>query len=110
MRPPEYSLPIDPRRIRRFIVRLVIVVVVLVAAFQSLSFYVDGLWFDSLGYASVFWYRLRVEALVFLISAAASGFLLWLLFRLVMPAPGYARRFDIGGEKLVLPSSESLKG
>ena len=110
MRPPQYTLPIDPRRIRRIILRIVIIVVILVAAFQSISFYVDGLWYDSLGYSSVFWYRLRVEALVFLISAAVSGFALWLLFRLVAPAPGYTRRFDIGGEKLVLPSAESLKG
>src|SRR5881296_969597 len=108
--PPEYRLPIDTRRIRRFILRLVIFVVLLVGAFESISFYVESLWFDSLGYASVFWYRLRLEGLVFLIFAAASAFFLWLLFRLVMPATSYTRRVEIGGEAIILPSAESLRG
>ena len=110
MRPPEYRLPIDTRRIRRFILRLVIFVVLIVAAFESISFYVESLWFDSLGYVSVFWYRLRLEGLVFLVFASASSFLLWVLFRLAMPATSSTRRLEIGGEAIILPSAESLKG
>src|SRR5689334_1492544 len=98
MRPPEYRLPIDPRRIRRVILRLVLAIVLLVAAFESISFYVESLWFESLGYSSVFWYRLRLEGQVFLFFSAASALLLWALFRLAMPARSYVRRMEIGGE------------
>ena len=92
MRPPEYQRPFDVRSARRFFLRLAIVVVILLAAFQSISFYVDSLWFASLGFEPVYWYRLRAEATVFLAFAVASALVLWLLFRLVMPPAGYSRR------------------
>src|SRR5262249_33597632 len=105
----DYQLPIDPRKVRRLILRAGLVLIVLIAAFESISFYVESLWFGSLGYSSVFWYRLQAQSTVFLIFAGASTLLLWVLFRLVMPAACYVRRVQIGGEMLVVPSPESLK-
>ena len=32
-----------------------------------LEFYVDALWFSSLGYADVYWYKFRLGALVFIV-------------------------------------------
>ncbi|MBI4474715.1 MAG: UPF0182 family protein, partial [Acidobacteria bacterium] len=63
--------------------RLAAIVFLIFAAFQSISFYVESLWFATLGFESVYWYRLRAQALVFLIAGGASTLLLWILFRLV---------------------------
>src|SRR5262245_38553092 len=110
MRPPEYQFPIDPKRVRRLILRVGLVILLLIALFQSISFYVESLWFDSLGYESVFWYRLRAEALTFLVFAAASAGLLCLLFRLLMREKSGGRRVQFGREVLIVPSLDSLKG
>ncbi len=111
MRPPEYQPPFDFRSARRVFLRLAVVVVVLLAAFQSISFYVDSLWFASLGFEPVYWYRLRVEATVFLAFAVASAAVLWLLFRLAMPPAGYSRRpyLQFGQEAVMIPTAENLK-
>src|SRR5947208_2771746 len=79
MRPPEYQRPFDVRFARRFFVRFGVVVIALIAAFQSISFYVESLWFASLGFEPVYWYRLKAEATVFLIFAVVSAFVLWFL-------------------------------
>src|SRR5438093_280682 len=111
MRPPEYQRPFDIRSARRFFLRLGSAVVVLIAAFQSISFYVESLWFASLGFEPVYWYRLKAEATVFLIFAVMSAFILWLLFRLAMPPGGYSRRpfLQFGQEAIVIPTAETLK-
>ena len=62
MRPPEYQRPFDVRFARRFFLRFGVVVIALIAAFQSISFYVESLWFASLGFEPVYWYRLKAEA------------------------------------------------
>ena len=61
--PPMHAMP--PRR--RPLLWLVIALLVLFFAGGTLlSFYVDALWFDSLGYDQVFWKTLSLEATVFL--------------------------------------------
>src|SRR5262245_48399504 len=92
MRPPRYHPPFDPRAARTIVVRLVVIVVFLVAALQSVSFYVNSLWFASLGFESVYWYRLRSQGIIFLIFTVITAAILWLVFRLVIPASGYTRR------------------
>lgn len=110
MRPPNYNGPVDTTAIRRFALRLVIIVFILAAALQSISFYVDSLWFQSLGFESVYWYRLQAQAIVFLAFALASGVMLYFLFRLVTPAGESRRPFvEIAGEAIVIPTPESLK-
>src|SRR5260370_32169338 len=88
MRPPEYQQPFDFRQARSLLVRLGIVVILLIAAFQSISFYVESLWFGSLGFEPVYWYRLQAQAAVFVAFAVASPVALWGLFRLLSPRPG----------------------
>src|SRR5262245_35398738 len=110
MRPPEYHFPIDSRRVRRAILRFGIFILAIIALFQSISFYVDGIWFESLGYGSVFWYRLRAEALVFLGFAIASAVVLWCLFRFLVKEDSGHHRLRIGGEWVIVPSTSSLRG
>src|SRR5262245_53357416 len=55
-RPPQ-------RRGRIFV--LAILGILVLAAGTALSYYVDALWFDSLGYRDVFWKTLRLQSTVF---------------------------------------------
>ena len=113
MRPPEYQGRPRPnfRPARGAVVRLALLLFIVIAAFQSISFYVESLWYGSLGFQSVFWYRLRAQSLVFLAVAAITATVLWLLFRAVTPAAGYSRRpfLEIGGEAIVIPTSETVR-
>jgi hypothetical protein len=111
MRPPNYHPPIDPKAVRSLALRLVVIVFLLAAAIQSISFYVDSLWFESLGFEPVYWYRLKAQGLVFLAFGAISAIVLYVLFRLVTPSAGYARRpfLEIGGEAIVIPTVDTIK-
>ena len=110
MRPPQYHPP-DFRSAGRFLARLAIVVVILIAAVQSLSIYFESLWYVSLGYESVYWYRLRAQSLLFVLVTIVSALALWLIFRLVTPPPGYARRpfLQLGQEAILIPTRDTLK-
>ncbi len=111
MRPPNYHSPIDPKRARALVLRFVVIVFLLAAAFQSISFYVESLWFGSLGFEAVYWYRLKAPGLVFLAFGIVTAMVLYVVFRLVMPSSAYARRpfLEIGGEAIVIPTVETLK-
>jgi uncharacterized membrane protein (UPF0182 family) len=82
-----------------------------IAAFQSISFYVESLWYESLGFQSVYWYRLRAQALVFLVAAAVTALALWIIFRMAAPPPGQPRRalLQFGQEAIVIPAAATLR-
>jgi uncharacterized membrane protein (UPF0182 family) len=111
MRPPRYLPPRDFRARRGLVGRLVILLLLLIAAFQSISFYVESLWYASLGFESVYWYRLRAQFLVFLAVALVTALVLWIIFRLVAPPPGYTRRpfLQFGQEAIAIPTADTLK-
>src|SRR5437764_13531684 len=111
MRPPQYQQPFDLRPARSFLLRVGILVIFLIAAFQSILFYVESLWFGSLGFEPVYWYRLQAQAAVFLVFGVASAAVLWTLFRLVTPRGGYSRRpfIQFGQEAIVIPTMETLR-
>src|SRR5215813_6787309 len=112
MRPPKYLPPRDFRATRGLVGRLVILVLLLIGAFQSISFYVESLWYGSLGFESVYWYRLRAQFLVFLGAGALTTAALWTIFRVAAPPAGYARRpfLRFGDETITIPTSETLRG
>src|ERR1700757_2391508 len=111
MRPPQYQQPFDLRPARGFLLRVGILIVLLIAAFQSISFYVESLWFGSLGFEAVYWYRLQAQAAVFFAFTIATAFILFVLFRVVMPPAGYSRRpfIQFGQEAIAIPTTETLK-
>jgi uncharacterized membrane protein (UPF0182 family) len=81
------------------------------AAFQSISFYVESLWYGSLGFVSVYWYRLRAQSLLFFLVSIISAFVLWAIFRFVTPPAGYARRpfLQFGQESILVPTRDALR-
>src|SRR5262245_38118899 len=102
--------PAPDARIRRgYFVRLAVLIFLLIAALQSISFYVESLWYGSLGFESVYWYRLRAQFMVFVAVAVVTGLVLWTIIRLVTPPPGHVRRsvLQFGNETIIVPTSDS---
>src|SRR5262249_23767917 len=91
--------------------RLIALIVLLIAAFQSISIYVESLWYGSLGFEPVYWYRLRAQSAVFLTVGIITTVALWLIFRLVTPLPGYTPRpfVQLGQESISIPNTNTLK-
>jgi hypothetical protein len=77
---------------------LAVLAVLLFGASTMLSYYVDALWFDSLGYASVFWTRLNLQAGIFAAYALVTFLAIYGAFLALKPA-----RFGelIGGRILI---------
>jgi uncharacterized protein len=75
---PQRNQPTRHRRTLIFVALLVLVV--LFSARTIVSYYVDSLWFGSLGYTDVFWRALSYEWSAFAISFAATFGLLYAWF------------------------------
>ena len=82
----DIALRMRPRR--RGIARLVLLAVlglVLFGAGTAASYYVDALWFASLGFASVFWTRLSLQAATFGAFALLTFLVVYGVFRALKP-------------------------
>lgn len=81
------DLPQPRRRGRsgRFFL-LALVAAVVLGGGAGLSYYVESLWFDSLGYVDVFWKTLSLQAAVFTVFAAVTFLVLYGSFLLFKPA------------------------
>jgi uncharacterized membrane protein (UPF0182 family) len=109
----------SPRRIPPFNSKggrpLLKLVLLAVLFFISLSvaagIYVDKLWFESLGFESVFWYGIKARALLFLVLFAVTAAALWLGLRVVIAVAGNAKRLliEIGGRLVEPPSLDTVK-
>jgi uncharacterized membrane protein (UPF0182 family) len=101
MPPDRLATPIDypPQRRRRrpWVLLLILIVGVWTAASSGVSYYVDALWFASLGYEKVFWTSLNIQALVFVGFAAMTFVIVFGGFLALRPA-----RFGEGGVGPVL--------
>src|SRR5436190_4268853 len=67
----------QPRGNRGILFLLAILAVVMFSGGTALSYYVESLWFDSLGYIDVFWTTLNVQAVVFSVFAAVTFLVLY---------------------------------
>jgi len=87
-----------PRRRRVLVSLLAGLAVAVLGGSTTLSYYVDALWFESLGYRSVFWTRLNLEAATFGAFALITFLALYGAFLALKPA-----RLDelIGGTILI---------
>src|SRR5215831_13902252 len=96
---------------RSIVIRVVLLIVLLVVAFQAISFYVESLWFGSLGFESVYWYQLKAQSSTFVAFFAATFFILWLLFSLIIPASRGTRRplMELNGRPVFLPGLDTVR-
>src|SRR5579859_52776 len=78
-----------------------------------LSYYVDALWFGSLGYGDVFWTTLRVQSVAFSAFTAATFLILYGSFlalkRAHLPNLPSSRTIFIAGEPIRLPIEPVLR-
>ena len=109
-RPPRVG---RPARRRRFLIILVVLAVVFFGGRTGLSYYVDVLWFKSLGYGDVFFRTLNLQWGVFAAFAAATFLMLYGSFlalkRAHLPDLPEGHTILIGGQPLKLPVEPVLR-
>ena len=74
-----------PRRRIAGLVVLAVLGVVLFGGGTLASYYVDALWFESLGYASVFWTRLEFQGVTFAAFTLLTFLVIYGVFRTLKP-------------------------
>jgi len=105
--------PARPRHRGRLLIILAIVAVIFFGGRAGLSYYVDLLWFRSLGFADVFFKTLSLQSEVFAVFAAATFAILYGSFLLLKRAhlsdlPS-GHTIYIGGQPLKLPVEPVLR-
>jgi uncharacterized protein len=99
--------PRRPQRRRGRIVALLLLGAILLSAGTSLTYYVEALWYASLGYSDVFWKTLNLQSVVFLGATLITFAVLYGAFRALKPdninqlRPG--GHIIINGQAVVLP-------
>jgi uncharacterized membrane protein (UPF0182 family) len=112
--PPSIDDPTRrPRRGRLGIYLLLLVFGLWATASSAVSYYVDALWFGSLGYEAVFWKSLNLQSLVFVLFAGSTFLVLYGAFLGLKPARfgerGIGNVIIINGQPLSLPVGPVLR-
>ncbi|MBV9148115.1 MAG: UPF0182 family protein [Acidobacteria bacterium] len=106
MRPPG-------NRRRTILIVLALALFILFFGRSTLSYYIDALWFASLGYGDVFWKGLRLESTTFLTFFVITFVVLYGFFlalkRAHLPNLPPSRTIYIAGEPLRLPVEPVLR-
>jgi uncharacterized membrane protein (UPF0182 family) len=96
-----------PRGRRLFLLLLLLLAIIVLGGRSAVSWYVDALWFGSLGYSPVFWKALTLQWTVFAVFFAATFLILYGWFRILMrlsrPDLRSATTFVIGTRTFRLP-------
>ena len=109
--PPTH--PARPRRRRRFLLILVVLAGIFFGGRTALSYYVDVLWFGSLGFGHVFWKTLSLQWEVFTAFASATFLILFGSFLALKRAHLHdlpdGHTILIGGQPVKLPVERGLR-
>src|SRR5712692_5798052 len=109
----DWSPPHPPRRRRRFLLMLAVLAGIFFGGRAALSYYVDVLWFESLGYGDVFWKTLGLQWGIFAAFAASTFLILYGSFlalkRAHLPDLPSGHTILIGGQPLKLPVEPVLR-
>jgi uncharacterized membrane protein (UPF0182 family) len=101
------------RRRLPLILLLVLLAAILLGGRTVLSFYVDALWFGSLGYRDVFWKTLRLQSAVFSAFVGATFLILYGSFlamkRAYLQHLPSGHTIFVGGQPLKLPVDSILR-
>jgi len=105
--------PARPRRRRRFLLILVVVAGIFFGGRTALSYYVDVLWFGSLGFGHVFWKTLSLQWEAFTAFASATFLILFGSFLALKRAHLHdlpdGHTILIGGQPVKLPVERGLR-
>ncbi len=108
------EIPGRKRRSNPIILILIFVIVVIfLGSNTALSYFVDSLWFGSLGYRDVFWKSTGLQWSVFLAAFVLTFLLLYgwflVLWRMHQPDLSHDRAVYIGQQRLTLPLRRALR-
>jgi len=102
-----------PRSRRRFLLILAVIAVIFFFGRTALSYYVDVLWFGSLGYGDVFWKTLSLQWGIFTVFALATFLILYGSFlalkRAHLPDLPSGHTIFIGQQPVKLPVEPVLR-
>jgi uncharacterized protein len=102
----------SPRRRMRFAL-FALAVILLISASTALSYYVDALWFGSLGYSQVFWTTLKYQGAAFAAFALVTFAAIYGAFLLFKPASlaslTSGNTILINGQPVRLPMEPALR-
>jgi uncharacterized membrane protein (UPF0182 family) len=103
--------PFDTRRPLSLFKVIVVGILLIAALSTSVGIYIDKLWFDSLGFVSVYWYGLQARSVAFVAAFAATAVFLWCAFRILLAVTGNARRqlLQVQGRWVEPPSVDTMK-
>ena len=99
-------------RRRFFLLILLIAIIFLWGGRSAVAYYIDSLWFASLGYAGVFFTTLRVQWIIFVVFATATWLILYGWFSALKRAhlPDLTNRtILIAGQTIKLPIEPVLR-
>jgi len=106
--PPKRS-----RRRRGRLFLLAAIAVLLLSGGTALSYYVDALWFDSLGYVDVFWKTLNFQAAAFLAFSVVTFLAIYGSFLAFRPAnfgeAGSGGTIIVNGQPVQIPVGPALR-
>jgi uncharacterized membrane protein (UPF0182 family) len=109
--PPPH--PVRPRRRRRFLLFLAVIALIIFGGRTALSYYVDVLWFGSLGYGDVFWKTVSLQWGIFTGFAVATFLILFGSFlalkRAHLPDLPSGHTIFIGQQPVKLPVEPVLR-
>jgi len=97
--------PRRPRRGRRLLILLAVVAAILFGFGSAVSYWVDLLWFQSLGYGDVFWTTWRLQWGIFALFAAVTFLILFAAFT----ALKRAHQPDLPSERTILFGGQPVK-
>src|ERR1700730_6323617 len=100
----DWPLPKSPRRRGRWL-GFALLAAFLLSGGTALSYYVESLWFESLGFSDVFWTALNLRAVVFAAFTAITFGILYGSFRALKRGPGDLKdgMILVGGQPVRLP-------
>src|ERR1700761_8365698 len=103
---PRNDWPQKPRR-RRLLLILAVLIAIIFGSRTAFSYYVDSLWFGSLGYLDVFWKTQAYQWIAFLVFAVATFLILYGSFvalkRAYFTELQSSQTIFIGGQPVKLP-------
>jgi uncharacterized protein len=102
------TISFPPQRSGRGRAGLLLVIALVVLLFgggTTLAYYVDALWFDSLGYAQVFWTILKLQGLILVVAAAATFIAVYGAFLALKPA----RFGEIGNDGVIIINDRPVR-
>jgi uncharacterized protein len=109
----DWPPPRTPRRRRHFLIILVVIAAIFFGGRTALSYYVDSLWFGSLGFAEVFWKIQSLQWGIFTAFTVATFLILYgsflVLKRSHLPDLPSGHTIYIGGQPLKLPVEPVLR-